>query len=79
MNRWSTTWPTDQGLYLFYGRRKHSAMPFHWQLVSVVPALKGAQSTRLYQTDTGLIDDLHWEGVWRPFDEKPPDVSAFGV
>jgi len=70
VERWSLKWPTESGLYLFFGGREGETTKFH--LVQVV----NNDGNVSY---LGGAEFLYWSeqvGAWRPFDEKPPDLEA---
>ena len=69
MSPWSLKWPTESGLYLFFGGREGRLPEFH--LVRVVNNdgnVSCLSDEFLYQSEQ--------VGAWRPFDEKPPDLEA---
>jgi hypothetical protein len=72
---WTTEWPTERGLYLFYGNHKGEAPKF--KLCEVWVNDEGEVNGRV--ADGQFLYESEQVGVFRPFDEKPPDLKAMGV
>jgi len=69
MNCWTKEWPKEPGLYLYYGGFKDNLPQMQLCTVSL-------NNKKLhYMTEARFLYPQDQEGAFRPFDEKPPDLS----
>ena len=79
MTPWTPTLPTEAGVYLFYGdlspRPRYSRGPKY----IMVRANLTANGVLMYFGDGQFLNDCQWYGVFRPFDEAPPNLDDFDL
>jgi hypothetical protein len=68
---WSLEWPTEPGLYLFYG--DYNGLPPKFKLCEVMVNDEGKVVGRV--ADGQFLYESEQVGAFRPFDEKPPPLD----
>lgn len=75
MTEWSSIWPTEPGMYLFYGNflNVSGTKP----RIMICKATVSANGHLMFYSGVTFLFPTEWKGVFKPFEIPPEAIQAY--